>query len=115
MPAMTAHLPVTFRARRKGAAVAGAENDANDPYLDTQEVAKALGVTYNTVRFYLQQARANRRNAVTKPGDMPEPDRVFGRSPVWRRSTIERWQASRPGQGAGGGRPWPKRSGDSGK
>lgn len=88
------------------------QRDETDPYLDTIEVAKMAGVTYNTARFYLQQARANRRAGAPKPGDMPEPDRVFGRSPAWRRSTIESWLAARPGQGAGGGRPWSSR-GDS--
>ena len=109
MTVLTAPMPVTFRARRKvGATVAEAQHD--DPYLDTLEVAKLVGVTYNTARFYLQQARANRRSGTSKPGDMPEPDRIFGRSPAWRRSTIEAWLASRPGQGAGGGRPWPSRN-----
>lgn len=88
------------------------QRDETDPYLDTVEVAKMIGVTYNTARFYLQQARANRRAGTPRPGDMPEPDRVFGRSPAWRRSTIQAWLDSRPGQGVGGGRPWPPR-GDS--
>lgn len=111
MTVMSLTSPVTFRSRRKGGAVvAGNENDQADPYLDTLEVARMVGVTYNTVRYYLQQARANRRAGTPKQGDLPEPDRVFGRSPVWRRSTITRWLAARPGQGAGGGRPWPQRS-----
>ncbi|MCA4741560.1 hypothetical protein H8Z64_23990 [Mycobacterium avium subsp. hominissuis] len=56
------------------------------------------------------QRRANRRRAAGKPrpGDLPEPDHFFGRTPVWRLSTITQWQAARPGQGAGGGRPTPK-------
>jgi predicted DNA-binding transcriptional regulator AlpA len=85
--------------------VAEIQHDETDPYLDSFEVAKMLGVAYNTVRYYLQQARANRHAGTPKPGDLPEPDRFFGRSPVWRRSTIEAWVPLRPGKGVGGGRP----------
>lgn len=80
-----------------------------DPYLDTREAAALAGVAYATMRYYLQQARAHRAAGKPRPGDLPEPDRYFGRSPAWRRSTITTWLDNRPGQGAGGGRPWPKR------
>jgi predicted DNA-binding transcriptional regulator AlpA len=82
----------------------------SDPYLDTVEVAQMIGVTYHTVRFYLQQARANRKAGTPKPADLPEPDRVFGRAPAWRRSTIEAWVATRPGKP---GRPSTRRSANS--
>jgi hypothetical protein len=38
-------------------------------------------------------------------GRAPAPDGHLGRTPWWRRETVEQWQASRPGQGVGGGRP----------
>lgn len=82
-----------------------AQHEESDPYLDTAGVAEMVGVSYYTIRFHLQQARANRKAGTSKPGDLPEPERTFGRSPVWRRSTIQAWVASRPGRGAGGGRP----------
>lgn len=85
--------------------MAETQHDETDPYLDSFEVAKMIGVAYNTVRYYLQQARANRSLGVLKAADLPEPDRFFGRSPVWRRSTIEAWVKARPGRGVGGGRP----------
>lgn len=56
------------------------------PLLDSEAVATWLGV---------------KRESVTRMkarGDLPEPDEVFGRSPVWRVSTIIEWQASRPGR-----------------
>ncbi len=64
-----------------------------DDLLDTSDVAELVGVKVPTIRTYLHR------------GDMPKPDRVIGRSPVWRRETIDAWLAERPGRGAGGGRP----------
>ena len=64
-----------------------------DTYLDRGEVAELAGIAPESVSRYLVR------------GDFPQPDRHFGRSPVWLRSTVERWKAERPGRGAGGGRP----------
>lgn len=80
--------------------------------LDLRAVAEAAGVQYRTMRNYHQTAERNRRLAekhkdpsFIKPGDLPAPDDVFGRSPVWKRSTINAWLRDRPGRGVGGGRP----------
>lgn len=54
--------------------------------LDTEGVAAMLGIARDSVTRY--RAR----------GDLPEPDAVFGRSPVWRVATIREWQAQRPGR-----------------
>jgi predicted DNA-binding transcriptional regulator AlpA len=51
--------------------------------LDTQRVAVMLGIKAETVRGY------------KKRGILPEPDDYFGRSPAWRRSTIEEWDTAR--------------------
>lgn len=40
-----------------------------------------------------------------RPGGLPDPDAMVGRQPVYFRATFEQWRESRPGQGAGGGRP----------
>lgn len=45
-----------------------------------------------------------------KPGALgnyriPEPDAYIGRTRGWLPETIDRWNASRPGRGVGGGRP----------
>jgi hypothetical protein len=81
-------------------------------YLDLAEVAEIVGVQYRTLRNYHQTAERNRRLAAKyddpsfiRPGDLPKPDKTFGRSPVWLPATIEAWMAHRPGQGIGGGRP----------
>jgi hypothetical protein len=84
--------------------------------LDLAGVAEVAGVQYRTMRNYHQTAERNRRLAekyqdpsLIRPGDLPKPDGVpggkVGRSPVWKSTTIEEWMRTRPGRGAGGGRP----------
>lgn len=72
----------------------------DDPLLDTAAVAALLKLGAPTVRIYLKRTRA--RIAAGEPArdqDFPLPDETFGRSPVWHKSTIHRWLASRPGSG----------------
>lgn len=52
----------------------------DDPLMTVAEVAEALGVTPSTVRAY--KAR----------GQMPEPDKKYGATPLWLESTIQRWR-----------------------
>jgi len=54
------------------------------------DVAAYLGVSRHTVSSY----RSRRQ--------MPEPDQLIGRTPVWRPARIAEWHAKRPGHG---GRP----------
>jgi hypothetical protein len=61
--------------------------DPNADYWTINDVAEHWGVTPQTVRTY----RSRRR------GELPEPDAVFGRSPVWKPKTIIDFQ--RPGRG----------------
>lgn len=81
-------------------------------YLDLAAAAEHTGIRYRTLRNYHHRAEHHRRLAelegdpsYIRPGDLPAPDNVFGRSPVWTPATIDKWLASRPGQGKGGGRP----------
>lgn len=55
----------------------------------TDEVAAFLKVSTSTVRSYLSRQQ------------MPEPDRRFGRLPVWQPETIHAWNAARPKRGRG--------------
>lgn len=73
--------------------------------LDLQAVADHTGLAKKTVQWYHNTATTRRRVGESKPGDMPEPDASFGRSPAWYEHTIDTWLVSRPGRGAGGGRP----------
>ena len=54
-------------------------------YLTTSEVAQQLGITRSTVAAYSSR------------GQMPEPDVVYGRTPLWKEVTISRWTKSRKG------------------
>lgn len=74
-----------------------------EDYLTLEQVAVRLGWSLKTART--MHYRANRRRAAgePRPGDLPEPDHRFGRTPVWLEDTIDRFEATRPGQGAGGG------------
>lgn len=56
-------------------------------YLTASEAAALAGVTAPTFRGYVVKGYA------------PQPDLHFGRTPGWRRETIELWLSSRPGQG----------------
>jgi transposase len=66
-------------------------------YMSQAELARELGVGKSTVNVWR-----------TRYGDFPEPDVIVGEAPGWlaeRLPEILRWKESRPGQGAGGGRP----------
>ena len=43
--------------------------------------------------------------SVTDVAKRPQPDATIGRTRGWLPETIDRWNASRPGRGVGGGRP----------
>lgn len=62
--------------------------DLSADYWDTADVAAYCGVTPQSVRTYRSRGR----------GEMPEPDRIFVRTPTWRPATIINFK--RPGQGA---------------
>jgi excisionase family DNA binding protein len=49
-------------------------------YMTITEIAELLGVQRNTLTAHRTR------------GKMPPPDRQFGRTPLWRRSTIEKWR-----------------------
>lgn len=61
--------------------------------LTNTDAAALAGVTPASWRKYVSDGRA------------PKPDGTLGRTPWWRRETVETWKANRPGQGVGGGRP----------
>ena len=71
------------REHRRRAGVTGSPDDR----LITAHVAALAGITEDSVREYRRR------------GTIPEPDFYVGRTPVWERSTIERWLRTRPGPG----------------
>jgi len=80
------------------------------------EVAAELGVKPRTITQWMVRSLStpdpksrrpdNRRLYADHP--FPAPARYAGKSPEWERSKlpeIKTWYVTRPGQGAGGGRP----------
>lgn len=63
-------------------------------YLSLTEVAERLGITKGALAQY----------------KLPEADVTVGRARGWMPSTIDEWNAKRPGRGVGGGRPRKKTS-----
>lgn len=72
--------------------------DRDDPLLEMNDVAALIGVEPATLRTYNSRAKKRREEGIATKADLPEPDRTWGRTPSWRRSTIERWRQSRADQ-----------------
>jgi len=53
-------------------------------YLTSKQVAELLGISPKTISAY--KAR----------NQMPDPDKEYGRTPLWRLSTIEKWRGELP-------------------
>lgn len=77
-----------------------------DRLLDYEQLAEYLGIGIESARAYNARATHHRRLAAkhgdpnyVRPGDLPEPDLYVGQSPAWFESTIEKWNAARPGRG----------------
>jgi hypothetical protein len=52
-------------------------------WIDASEVANRLNLKKDTVKKYRLR------------GVLPEPDRFFGRTPVWDPQTIDHWESNR--------------------
>lgn len=81
----------------------------NGPILDREAVGVLLEIGTTTVTRYIMWSKEGGRYA---DDPFPAPsDYVGGRSPVWALEVAAKlleWKNSRPGRGAGGGRPWHK-------
>lgn len=62
--------------------------DPKAEYWTVADIAEHWGVKVTTVRAYRSRKR----------GELPEPDQVYGRTPLWKPATIAAFE--RPGQGA---------------
>lgn len=68
----------------------------SQPFLTAVEVAALMGVQHATVLAYRSKAAKNRASGISTSADMPEPDQLIGRTPVWYPETITSWLARRP-------------------
>lgn len=76
-------------------------NKTNPPGLMTlAEIAQRIDIGENSIRTYHARSAVNRRNGNPRPGDLPAPDFIVGRSPLWQSETINSWVESRPGRGS---------------
>lgn len=74
-------------------------------YLTNADLAELLNIKPATIRFLRAQSKPGGRYA---DDPFPAPDVTIARSPGWnpeRADEIKAWNARRPGQGVGGGRP----------
>lgn len=82
-----------------------------DDLIGFKELAEMAGIKLSSARAYHSGAKFRRKKAAStgdasliRPGDLPEPDRHYGQSPVWKVKTIRAWMKNRPGQGVYVGR-----------
>ncbi|QGJ89479.1 helix-turn-helix DNA binding domain protein [Microbacterium phage Smarties] len=59
------------------------------------DIAELLGLSAASVRTYHTDATRRRRNGETRDQDMPAPDTVIGRTPAWKRESIDAWKQER--------------------
>ena len=74
----------------------------NDRKLLGPDVAEYLGIDPDTWRSYVNRAKYEREAGRDRPNLAPAPDgyeELSGR-PWWWQSTIDAWNAIRPGRGA---------------
>lgn len=74
-------------------------NDTTDELLGLADIADVLGLSPASVRTYHTDATRRRRQDASLPQDMPEPDLVIGRTPAWKRETVESWKREREAAG----------------
>ena len=85
------------RLRQRAAAPAPPAAPAAPPtYLTLTELAARAGMKYGSLRTLRgRQLARYRAGATPAPWDLPEPDKVFGKSPVWSTTTGDAWIKAR--------------------
>lgn len=63
--------------------------------LTTEDVAHAAGLSVGSVRVMVARTRTRRDQGRAIPTDLPKPDVMVYRSPLWRKSTINQWLKKR--------------------
>lgn len=95
-----------YRHRARIRAFYDARMSETGPATDWQtlaDFAAEMGWAIKTARNRHHEANRNRANNQVGPHDMPAPDHIIGRTPLWKPATISAYKKARPGQGAGGG------------
>lgn len=66
-----------------------------DALLGLADIATLLGLSPASVRTYHTDANRRRREGNPLDQDMPAPDLVIGRTPAWKRESIDQWKRER--------------------
>jgi hypothetical protein len=77
----------------------------DDTLINIYVWAALQGITKSSADSIRTRSNRRRKEGQPKAGDMPAEDQKIGPSPYWKMSTYRAWEKSRPGKGAGGGRP----------
>lgn len=64
-------------------------------FVDSARMAKAAGLGLPSFRVALTRSKSRREEGKELPTDVPEPDIVIGRSPVWSVESLENWLKAR--------------------
>lgn len=64
-------------------------------FVDSARMAKAAGMGLPSFRVALTRSKSRREAGNELPTDVPEPDIIIGRSPVWSVESLEKWLAAR--------------------
>lgn len=68
--------------------------------LGLADIALVLDLSAASVRTYHTDANRRRRDGESLAQDMPAPDMVIGRTPVWKAETVAAWVIAREDAGA---------------
>lgn len=63
--------------------------------VSTEGVAEAAGLKVGSVRVMAARAKKRREADRSLPTDLPAPDFYIFRSPLWRKSTVNKWLKAR--------------------
>jgi len=63
--------------------------------LTLNDIARIVGISPASARTYHTDANRRRRAGASLPQDMPAPDVIIVRTPVWRPETIAAWSDRR--------------------
>ena len=71
------------------------QNDPAEELLGLADIADLLSLSPASVRTYHTDATRRRRQDASLPQDMPETYLVIGRTPAWKRETVDAWKLER--------------------
>lgn len=65
-------------------------------FVTLEQIAERADVLVDTARTMHKRSTRNRAAGTVRPGDLPAPDVVLGKTPGWATTTIDTWIQNRP-------------------